>query len=127
MKKFAFNLMVLFVLASFVLAACGAAPVATEAPAAATEAPVAATEAPVATEAPSAELEGALSIVAWASYIERGETDPAYDWVTEFEANTGCMVSVKTAATSDEMVALMRGKYYKRELVEPRLIRKYES
>src|SRR5262245_8086302 len=51
--------------------------------------------------------EGALSIVAWAGYIERGETDPAYDWVTDFEKNTGCKVSVKTAATSDEMVALM--------------------
>ncbi|HAY84265.1 MAG TPA: spermidine/putrescine ABC transporter substrate-binding protein [Chloroflexi bacterium] len=53
------------------------------------------------------EGEGALSIVAWAGYVERGETDPAYDWVTQFEADTGCMVSVKTAATSDEMVALM--------------------
>ncbi len=53
------------------------------------------------------EGEGALSIVAWAGYVERGETDPAYDWVTQFEAETSCMVSVKTAATSDEMVALM--------------------
>jgi putative spermidine/putrescine transport system substrate-binding protein len=51
--------------------------------------------------------EGEVSIVAWAGYIERGETDPAYDWVTSFEADTGCKVSVKTAATSDEMVALM--------------------
>ena len=51
--------------------------------------------------------EGALDIVAWAGYIERGETDPAYDWVTGFEEETGCEVSVKTAATSDEMVALM--------------------
>jgi putative spermidine/putrescine transport system substrate-binding protein len=51
--------------------------------------------------------EGAVSIVAWAGYIERGDTDPAYDWVTSFEENTGCMVSVKVAATSDEMVALM--------------------
>ncbi|MHB1104405.1 MAG: ABC transporter substrate-binding protein [Devosia sp.] len=51
--------------------------------------------------------EGELSIVAWAGYIERGETDAAYDWVTKFEADTGCKVSVKTAATSDEMVALM--------------------
>jgi putative spermidine/putrescine transport system substrate-binding protein len=51
--------------------------------------------------------EGAVSIVAWAGYVERGETDPAYDWVTGFEAETGCQVSVKTAATSDEMVALM--------------------
>lgn len=51
--------------------------------------------------------EGAVSIVAWAGYIERGETDPAYDWVTSFEAETGCQVSVKVAATSDEMVSLM--------------------
>jgi putative spermidine/putrescine transport system substrate-binding protein len=53
------------------------------------------------------EGEGALSIVAWAGYIERGETDPNFDWVTGFEADTGCMVDVKTAGTSDEMVALM--------------------
>ena len=51
--------------------------------------------------------EGELSIVAWAGYVERGETDPAYDWVTKFEEKTGCKVSVKTANTSDEMVALM--------------------
>ena len=51
--------------------------------------------------------EGEVSIVAWPGYIERGETDKAYDWVTEFEAKTGCKVSVKTAGTSDEMVALM--------------------
>ncbi len=51
--------------------------------------------------------EGAVSIVAWAGYIERGETDKAYDWVTGFEQKTGCKVSVKVAATSDEMVALM--------------------
>ena len=53
------------------------------------------------------EGEGAVSIVAWAGYIEEGLTDPAYDWVTGFEAESGCDVQVKTAATSDEMVALM--------------------
>jgi putative spermidine/putrescine transport system substrate-binding protein len=53
--------------------------------------------------------EGALSIVAWAGYIERGENDPAYDWVTQFEADTDCKVTVKTAGTSDEMVSLMTG------------------
>ena len=53
------------------------------------------------------EGEGALGIVAWAGYIERGETDKNFDWVTKFEADTGCKVTVKTAATSDEMVALM--------------------
>lgn len=53
------------------------------------------------------EGEGELSIVAWAGYIERGETDAAFDWVTKFEEATSCKVSVKTANTSDEMVALM--------------------
>ena len=51
--------------------------------------------------------EGQLDIVAWPGYIERGETDKAYDWVTKFEAASGCKVNVKTANTSDEMVALM--------------------
>jgi putative spermidine/putrescine transport system substrate-binding protein len=55
----------------------------------------------------STALEGALDIIAWPGYIERGESDKAYDWVTQFEAETGCKVTVKPAATSDEMVALM--------------------
>ncbi|WP_349368913.1 ABC transporter substrate-binding protein [Salinarimonas sp.] len=53
------------------------------------------------------EPEGALNIVAWPGYIERGETMPEFDWVTSFEEATGCKVAVKTANTSDEMVALM--------------------
>jgi putative spermidine/putrescine transport system substrate-binding protein len=51
--------------------------------------------------------EGFVDIVAWPGYIERGESDPKYDWVTGFEQRTGCQVRVKTAGTSDEMVALM--------------------
>jgi putative spermidine/putrescine transport system substrate-binding protein len=51
--------------------------------------------------------EGKVSIVAWPGYIERGATDPNFDWVTQFEKDTGCLVEVKTANTSDEMVALM--------------------
>ena len=51
--------------------------------------------------------EGQVNIVAWPGYIERGETDPNFDWVTGFEEATGCKVQVKTANTSDEMVALM--------------------
>jgi len=51
--------------------------------------------------------EGAVDIVAWPGYIERGDTDKAYDWVTDFEKKTGCAVRIKTANTSDEMVALM--------------------
>jgi putative spermidine/putrescine transport system substrate-binding protein len=53
------------------------------------------------------EGEGEVSIISWAGYIERGETDPAYDWVTQFEEETQCKVTNKIAATSDEMVALM--------------------
>ena len=51
--------------------------------------------------------EGQVNIVAWPGYIERGETDAAYDWVTKFEESSGCKVNIKTANTSDEMVALM--------------------
>lgn len=51
--------------------------------------------------------EGRVDIVAWPGYIERGETDKNFDWVTAFEKQTGCKVNVKTAGTSDEMVALM--------------------
>ena len=51
--------------------------------------------------------EGQVNIVAWPGYIERGETDAKFDWVTKFEEATGCKVQVKTANTSDEMVALM--------------------
>jgi putative spermidine/putrescine transport system substrate-binding protein len=53
------------------------------------------------------EGEGEVAIVAWPGYIENGSTDPNYDWVTQFEKDTGCKVTVKTANTSDEMVALM--------------------
>ena len=51
--------------------------------------------------------EGQVNIIAWPGYIERGETDKAFDWVTDFEKTSGCKVNVKAAATSDEMVALM--------------------
>ncbi|MBB6092085.1 putative spermidine/putrescine transport system substrate-binding protein [Povalibacter uvarum] len=55
----------------------------------------------------TAALEGQVDIVAWPGYIERGETDKNYDWVSKFETDTGCKVNVKTAGTSDEMVSLM--------------------
>ena len=53
------------------------------------------------------EGEGQVNIVAWPGYLERGETVAEFDWITSFEEKTGCMVNVKTANTSDEMVALM--------------------
>ncbi len=101
-------LLTLFLIGALVLGACAAptAPAATEGQA---EAP-AAEEAAAETSAMLTEIgegEGEVSIVAWPGYIERGETDPAYDWVTAFEEETGCMVNIKSAATSDEMVTLM--------------------
>jgi putative spermidine/putrescine transport system substrate-binding protein len=100
---------VMILILSTLLSACGGA--ATPAAPAVTQPPAA--EAPTQAPPPGAPLqaigegEGEVSIVAWAGYIERGETDPAYDWVTDFEAKTNCKVTVKVAATSDEMVALM--------------------
>jgi putative spermidine/putrescine transport system substrate-binding protein len=56
--------------------------------------------------------EGQVNIIAWAGYTERGETDPAVDWVTGFEKETGCKVNVKTGNSSDEMIQLMNtGEY----------------
>jgi putative spermidine/putrescine transport system substrate-binding protein len=67
--------------------------------------------APVAANTPAAPaapvLEGQLDILAWPGYVERGETDKAYDWVTEFEKATACKVNVTVAHTSDEMVDLV--------------------
>ena len=73
------------------------------------EAPVATTPADATAAAPAAStaLEGQVDIVAWPGYIERGETDKNYDWVTAFEQQTSCKVNLKTAGTSDEMVSLM--------------------
>ncbi len=51
--------------------------------------------------------EGQVNIIAWPGYIERGTTDKKFDWVTQFEKDSGCKVNVKTAGTSDEMVQLM--------------------
>src|SRR5690348_9071801 len=65
-------------------------------------------EPPAAAAAPNPNaVEGQVDIIAWAGYIERGETDKAYDWVSQFEKDTGCKVNVKVAGTSDEMVSLM--------------------
>ena len=93
-----FHLTALVVVFSVVLSACGGG---------ATQAPVATEAPPQATEAPAAGNEGEVAIVAWPGYIERGANDAAYDWVTAFEQATGCKVTVKDAATSDEMVTLM--------------------
>jgi putative spermidine/putrescine transport system substrate-binding protein len=61
---------------------------------------------------PVAGGEGALNVLAWPGYAEDGSTDPAVDWVTPFETETGCQVNVKVFATSNEAVTLFRGGEY---------------
>lgn len=47
------------------------------------------------------EGEGALNLIAWSGYTEKG-------WVEPFEKETGCKVEVTYGDTSDDMVNLMR-------------------
>ena len=56
--------------------------------------------------------EGKVSVLAWPGYVEDGSNDPAVDWVSDFEKETGCEVTVKTFGTSDEAVQLMRTGQY---------------
>lgn len=56
--------------------------------------------------------EGSVNLIAWAGYAEDGSNDPKVDWVTPFEKKTGCKVNTKTAASSDEMVSLMKTGQY---------------
>lgn len=56
--------------------------------------------------------EGQVNLIAWAGYAEDGSDDPKVDWVTPFEKQTGCKVHTKTAASSDEMVSLMKTGQY---------------
>ena len=58
------------------------------------------------------EFEGELNVLAWPGYAEDGSNDPAVDWVTPFEDETGCQVEVKYFATSDEAVSLMKTGQY---------------
>jgi putative spermidine/putrescine transport system substrate-binding protein len=58
------------------------------------------------------EGEGEVNLIAWAGYVEDGSTDPAVDWVSDFEKETGCQVNTKIGNTSDEMVTLMRSGQY---------------
>jgi putative spermidine/putrescine transport system substrate-binding protein len=113
--------------AALMLAACGGSTeeaASSAAPEGSTAASAAASEAP-ASEAPASEApamiggeayagpvgagEGEVNVLAWPGYVEDGSTDPAVDWVTGFEEETGCQVNVKTFGTSDESVKLMQG------------------
>jgi len=52
--------------------------------------------------------EAKLNLIAWTGYVESGKSDPKFDWVTPFQKQTGCIINVNYANTSDEMVTLMR-------------------
>lgn len=54
------------------------------------------------------DYEGSVSILAWPGYVEDGSNDPAVDWVSAFEDETGCQVTSKTYGTSDEAFTLMK-------------------
>jgi putative spermidine/putrescine transport system substrate-binding protein len=54
------------------------------------------------------EGEGQLSVLAWPGYVEDGTTSPDVDWVTPFEEETGCEVTVQTFGTSDEAFTLFQ-------------------
>lgn len=56
--------------------------------------------------------EGEVSVLAWPGYVEDGSNDPAVDWVSDFEGESGCKVTIKTFGTSDEAVQLMRTGQY---------------
>jgi putative spermidine/putrescine transport system substrate-binding protein len=67
--------------------------------------------APAGFAGPVGEGEGAVNILAWPGYVLQ-DPDNGYDWVTEFETNTGCKVNLKEFGTSDEAVKLMQGGGY---------------
>jgi putative spermidine/putrescine transport system substrate-binding protein len=58
------------------------------------------------------EGEGELNLIIWAGYAERGEIDPAYDWVTPFEEETGCQVTTTDMTDSNNGVSLMQSGEY---------------
>ena len=56
--------------------------------------------------------EGELRVLAWPGYAEDGSTDKAVDWVTPFEEETGCDVTVSTFDTSDQSFTKMQSGQY---------------
>jgi putative spermidine/putrescine transport system substrate-binding protein len=87
----------------------GGAPTATPSGAPTATVTAAPTEAPVPTIGPG---EGALNLVIWTGYAERGANDPAYDWVTPFENTTGCQVNTTDMTDSNNGVSLMQSGNY---------------
>jgi putative spermidine/putrescine transport system substrate-binding protein len=72
----------------------------------------AATEAPVSVINKIGEPEDELNLVIWAGYAEKGASDPAYDWVTPFETETGCTVNTTDMTDSNNGVSLIQSGQY---------------
>src|SRR6187401_3640490 len=104
--------------AALTFAACSSGGTATTAPSAA--APSAAGSSPSASAAASASAGPSLptaaelgstqgqtiNVLAWPGYVENGSTYPEYDWVTDFQKESGCTVKPQTFGTSDEAYTL---------------------
>ena len=58
------------------------------------------------------ESEGEVSVLAWPGYVEDGSNDKSVDWISDFETESGCDVTIKAFGTSDEAVQLMRTGQY---------------
>ena len=56
--------------------------------------------------------EGELNLVIWSGYAEDGSAYPEFDWVTPFEAATGCQVKTAVQADSANGVQLLRSGEY---------------
>ena len=101
------------VVVALVAAACG--PAASKAPTAGPVTVAPGTAGP-ATPGPTAASigpgEGALNLIIWSGYAERGKVDPAYDWVTPFETKTGCKVNTIDMTDSSNGVELMTSGQY---------------
>jgi putative spermidine/putrescine transport system substrate-binding protein len=52
--------------------------------------------------------EGQVKVLAWPGYVEDGTTSSDVDWVSSFEQETGCQVTVQTFGTSDEAFTLFQ-------------------
>jgi putative spermidine/putrescine transport system substrate-binding protein len=64
------------------------------------------------TTAAIGEGEGELNLIIWAGYAEKGATDEAYNWVTPFEEETGCIVNTTDMTDSNNGVSLMQSGQY---------------
>ncbi len=54
------------------------------------------------------EMEDRLRLAAFEGYVEDGSNDPASDWVTPFEQDTGCEVEVTYAGSAEQMQSLLQ-------------------